>query len=359
MRHGKAESFATEDHLRRLTERGVREVRAAGHWLAERSLVPTHAFVSSAVRTQETWAHLVAETGTDIEPLVSDALYTGGPESVLDILRGTPQDAEVVLYVGHNPTAASLAHLLDDGDPEPEAFRGMSSGLPTSAMAVLDVHLAWPELDAASARLVEFYPGSDDVDLSTPSGGRSMTAPRAVVLVEGHSDRVALQTLATRRGRDLAAEGVEVVAMGGITNTRAFASRYGPRGLGVLLAGLYDADEEIKLRQGLAGAGLDAALEPDGPSELGFYRCSADLEDELIRALGIEAVEAVIKAAGETRSLDLLAGMPAQRDWTREALLRRFLAVRSGRKARYAELLVHALDRDRVPEPLEAVLARV
>ena len=51
--------------------------------------------------------------------------------------------------------------------------------------------------------------------------------------------------------------------------------------------------------------------------------------------------------------------MPAQRDWTREAVLRRFLTSQSGRKARYAALLVEALEPDRVPEPLAAVLARV
>jgi hypothetical protein len=186
-----------------------------------------------------------------------------------------------------------------------------------------------------------------------------VTTLRAVVLVEGISDRVALETLAKRRGRDLAAEGVEVVAMGGITNTRAFASRYGPHGLGVPLAGLYDAADEAKLRHGLAAAGLGAGLDHDGLSGLGFYKCSADLEDELIRALGVEAVEAVIEAAGEARSLRLLAGMPAQRDWTREAVLRRFMGVRSGRKARYAALLVEELEPGRAPEPLAAVLARV
>lgn len=182
---------------------------------------------------------------------------------------------------------------------------------------------------------------------------------RAVVLVEGNSDRVALLTLAERRGRNLAAEGVEVVAMGGITNTRAFASRFGPHGIGVPLAGLYDAGEEAKLRRGLAAAGLGTALEPDGLSGLGFYRCSSDLEDELIRALGVPGVEAVIEAAGEARSLRLLAGMPAQRGWAREAVLRRFLGVRSGRKARYAALLVEALEPGRAPAPLAAVLSRV
>ncbi|WP_196803969.1 histidine phosphatase family protein [Marmoricola sp. URHB0036] len=159
MRHGKAESFAPEDHRRRLTDRGIREVQGAGQWLAEEGLVPTHAFVSSALRTQDTWDMLVTTTGTRVDPVIDDAIYTAGPDSALDILRTAPEDAEVVLYVGHNPTAASLAHLLDDGDADPEAFRAMSAGFPTSAMAVLDVQVPWAELDAASARLVGFYPG--------------------------------------------------------------------------------------------------------------------------------------------------------------------------------------------------------
>ena len=133
-----------------------------------------------------------------------------------------------------------------------------------------------------------------------------MSSLRAVVLVEGNSDRVALRTLAERQGRDLEAEGVEVVAMGGITNTRAFATRYGPAGLDVPLAGLYDVGEEAILRRGLAAAGLAVATDPDGPRRLGFHACSADLEDELIRALGVEAVEDVVAAAGEAQSLRLL-----------------------------------------------------
>jgi hypothetical protein len=171
--------------------------------------------------------------------------------------------------------------------------------------------------------------------------------PSAVVLVEGESDRAAVVTLARRLGRDLEGQGIEVVAMGGITNTRSFALRYGPQGLGVPLAGLYDVADEDKLRRGLAVAGVDPRR---------FHRCTEDLEDELIRALGVEAVEAVIDAAGETRSLTLLAGMPAQREWTRERILRRFVGVRSGRKAKYAVLLTEALEPGREPEPLVALL---
>ncbi len=182
---------------------------------------------------------------------------------------------------------------------------------------------------------------------------------RVVVLVEGESDRIALRTLAKLRDQDLAGSGVEVVAMHGITNTRRFAREYGPRGRGLAMAGLYDAPEESKLRHGLAAAGMPEALSPGGPARLGFHCCTADLEDELIRALGEEEVVEVIATAGERRSLERLTQMPAQRDWTRSAVIRRFLGSQSGRKARYAELLVEALGPDRAPTPLRAVLDRI
>jgi len=183
--------------------------------------------------------------------------------------------------------------------------------------------------------------------------------PRAVVLVEGNSDRIALHALAARLGRDLEREGVQVVAMGGITNIRAFATRYGPPGLALPLAGLYDVAEEHVVRRGLAVAGLVDAAAPHALPCLGFHACVTDLEDELLRALGTDAVEAVIEAADEGQSLRLLAGMPAQRHWTREAVLRRFFGSQSGRKARYAALLVEALAPGRIPEPLAAVLDHV
>ena len=64
-----------------------------------------------------------------------------------------------MLYVGHNPTAASLAHLLDDGDPDPDAFRAMSAGFPTAALAVLEVPVPWAELAAATGHLIAFHVG--------------------------------------------------------------------------------------------------------------------------------------------------------------------------------------------------------
>ena len=108
---------------------------------------------------------------------------------------------------------------------------------------------------------------------------------RAVVLVEGLSDRVALETLARRRGRTLEADGISVVPIGGAQAIGRYLTRFGPQGLGVRVAGLCDVGEERDFRRGLERAGLGAELSRAGMEALGFHVCVVDLEDELIRAL--------------------------------------------------------------------------
>jgi hypothetical protein len=179
------------------------------------------------------------------------------------------------------------------------------------------------------------------------------------VLVEGASDQEAVETLAVRRGRDLRAEAVTVVAMGGARSIGTHLARFGPAGLDVRLAGLCDAREEVDVRRSLERAGLGSDLDRAGMERLGFYVCEADLEDELIRALGVARVERVIDVEGELRSLRTLQQQPAQQGRTVEAQLRRFIGTRSGRKLRYARLLVEALDLDHVPRPLHRLLAHV
>jgi hypothetical protein len=184
-------------------------------------------------------------------------------------------------------------------------------------------------------------------------------AVRAVVLVEGVSDRIALERLAERLGRDLPAEGVSVVSMGGSKNFGTYLNRYGPRGLGLALAGLCDALQEPDLRRGLERAGFGSQLTRADMERLGFYVCVEDLEDELIRSLGAASVERVIEAQGELASFRTLQKQPAQRGRTLEQQLRRFLSGRGSNKARYAPLFVDALDLTRVPRPLDGVLAHV
>jgi hypothetical protein len=179
------------------------------------------------------------------------------------------------------------------------------------------------------------------------------------VLVEGISDQRALEALAARRGRDLGAEGISIVPIGGAQAIGNFLDRFGPRGLAVRLAGLCDAAQERDFQRGLERAGLGSNLTRAELERLGFYVCVEDLEDELIRALGAAAVEAVVDAQGDLGSFRTLQKQPAWQGRPVEEQLRRFMGSGGSRKIRYARLLVDALDLTQVPRPLDRVLAHV
>jgi hypothetical protein len=183
--------------------------------------------------------------------------------------------------------------------------------------------------------------------------------PRTVVLVEGISDQRAVEALAERRGRNLDAEGVSIMPIGGAQSIGAFLELYGPGGLDVRLAGLCDAAEEREFRRGLERVGLGSDLTRADMERLGFFVCVADLEDELIRSLGAASVERVVEAQGELRSFRTLQKQAAWNGRPVEEQLRRFMGSGGSRKIRYARLLVEALDLARVPRPLDRLLAHV
>ena len=170
--------------------------------------------------------------------------------------------------------------------------------------------------------------------------------PWGVVLVEGTSDRRAVEALARRRGRDLEAEGVAVVPTGGFGNLPRFLERYRE----LRLAGLYDVGEEKHFLR---------ALRCNDRRELeraGFYACPRDLEDELTRAVGPDGMERVLAEQDELRAFRTYQKQPAHRSRGLEEQLHGFMW---NRKQKYAALLVEALDLERVPRPLDRVLAHI
>jgi hypothetical protein len=217
--------------------------------------------------------------------------------------------------------------------------------------------------DQALARLIAVTgpAGSSNAALAAAEARVRTAGPGSceVILVEGISDQAALESLAARQGRNLGAEGVFVVPMGGATNIQSFLGLFGPRGLGARAAGLCDEGEEPAFRRGLERAGFGQVPARADLERLGFYVCVADLEEEMIRSLGAGAVERLIAAEGEHASWRAFRRQPAQRGRPRDQQLRRFMGTRSGRKARYARVMAEALDLTRVPGPLDRVLAHV
>jgi hypothetical protein len=177
------------------------------------------------------------------------------------------------------------------------------------------------------------------------------------ILVEGESDREAVLALAGARRVDLQTNGIRVVGMGGITNIGRYIAALGESGEQLRLTGMYDAGEERFVRRGLERSGLTPGGGREGLAALGFHCCDRDLEDELIRALGIERALVVLEIQGDLNSFRTMQQQPGHRGKPTADQLHRFFAAGSGRKIRYGRLLVEALDDREIPPPLAAVLA--
>lgn len=157
LRHAKAEPGGDTDAERELAQRGWEDALEAGRWLADKGFVPQAALVSAARRTTSTWLALAEGGSFEAEVTYSEILYAAGPETALDLVRETDDEVRSLVVVGHNPSMAYLAQLLDDGTGVEEAAREMAAGFPTCALAWFEVEGEWSDLDLASARLVGFH----------------------------------------------------------------------------------------------------------------------------------------------------------------------------------------------------------
>ena len=161
-----------------------------------------------------------------------------------------------------------------------------------------------------------------------------------VVLVEGITDRIALEAVAAKLGRGLTAEGIEIVPIGGAQAIRRAAAQYD----GERVVGLCDVGEERWFRRVLGDA---------------TYVCVKDLEDELIRALGPDRVQEVVAAQGDLETFRSFQNQVFWRGRPVEAQLRRWLQASDGRGKRYPPLLIAALEPNELPPPLVGVLEHV
>lgn len=178
----------------------------------------------------------------------------------------------------------------------------------------------------------------------------------SVILVEGVSDEAAIVALAGITAADLELARVCIIPMGGATNIAKYLEALAGPGLGLRVAGLCDAGEERYFRRALTRVGLGTIDGRVALAAAGFFVCVEDLEDELIRALGVEAVREVLEEHGDSGLFHTFQNQPAQRGRPLDRQLRRFLGTTSGRKERYASLLAGALDPATIPQPLGELL---
>ena len=171
------------------------------------------------------------------------------------------------------------------------------------------------------------------------------------VLVEGDSDAGAVRALAELLDCDLSQSGIEVCSAAGVTNFPKLLTEFVRTHPGVAVCGIYDVADERHVRLALAKAGIP--ISTGEPLEsFNFFACVADLEDELIRALGVDAVVDMLGTQGELASFRRFQAMPQHRASPIHAQLHRFLGTRATRKIRSARLLAERLNPDGLPPPL-------
>lgn len=194
--------------------------------------------------------------------------------------------------------------------------------------------------------------------MKPPQGSMpTATTIQTLVLVEGDSDAAAVRAVASLVGCDLSWHHIQIGSANGVTNFSRVLADFVRAQPDAEFCGMYDVADEWHVRRALANAAVPVAAH-ESLEAFGFFACVADLEDELIRALGAEAVERVLEAQAELVSFRRFQAMPQHRHSPVPHQLHRFLGTRATRKIRCAQRLVEALDLARLPHPLAQLAAR-
>ncbi|MEX2519315.1 MAG: histidine phosphatase family protein [Paracoccaceae bacterium] len=144
MRHAKSawDDPSLRDHDRRLNERGRLAAALMGAWLRDAGLTPDFALVSSAARTQETWALMGLEAPMETRP----ALYEADAATILSVIRGAPGGGTLMI-LGHQPGMQDAANRLLSDE--------MIAEYPTAKAAVIGFDAAgWAGVGFSAGRLI-------------------------------------------------------------------------------------------------------------------------------------------------------------------------------------------------------------
>ncbi|WP_055717772.1 SixA phosphatase family protein [Streptomyces torulosus] len=156
-RHAKADWPQVSDHERPLADRGRMDAAVAGRKLADSGISFDLALCSTAVRTRETWKLAVHELPERPKTVYEERIYEASPGDLIALLNETPDDAQTVLLVGHNPGVQALAEILA-GQAEGDARKRMSRrDFPAAAYAVISFEGSWKSLEPGVGTLVDYW----------------------------------------------------------------------------------------------------------------------------------------------------------------------------------------------------------
>jgi phosphohistidine phosphatase len=160
-RHAKADWPQVNDHERPLAERGRKDAAEAGRRLVDTGIPFDLALCSTATRTRETWKLAVHEFAHRPKTVYEERLYEASPGELIAVLNETPDDAQNLLLIGHNPGVHGLAEVLAGSAEADPRERMNSRGFPAAAFAVLSFSGAWKTLEPGVATLLDYWAPTD------------------------------------------------------------------------------------------------------------------------------------------------------------------------------------------------------
>lgn len=157
LRHAKSSwDEPLPDHERPLSNRGIRDARAAGRLLAIRGWRPELVLCSTSVRTRETWRRARAAGAEAGEVRYEEGVYAASAASLLSLIRATPDDVGGLMLIGHAPGLPDLADTLAKRPDPYDVWARMDAKYPTAGLAIVQISGSWADTAPGTAELVAF-----------------------------------------------------------------------------------------------------------------------------------------------------------------------------------------------------------
>jgi len=156
LRHAKSSpDDGTDDHERPLSRRGRDDARRIGESLPAALGALDLVLCSTALRTRETAALVLAGFAGPPRIAFEDSLYLAEFPRLMRRLRRLDEREGGVLVIGHNPGLHQLALALAAADSP--CYRALASGkFPTAARASFAIATAWASLDQSHHALSDY-----------------------------------------------------------------------------------------------------------------------------------------------------------------------------------------------------------
>lgn len=113
IRHAKSSwsDAGLRDFDRPLNGRGKRDGPRMQAWQQRQTFLPTWIWASAAARTRATAAFVQAAC-PGAELATERRLYGATPETIVDVVRGTPDGHDAIAVIAHNPGITQCINLL-------------------------------------------------------------------------------------------------------------------------------------------------------------------------------------------------------------------------------------------------------